>query len=308
LSPDDVPLDATLADFVGASRFRERGGIVTDLDGTAVIERAGRIAIAEPVELGLKRLRDVGRPVVLNTMRFPLSVMRTFGEAWLRLTGAKIPTVTLNGSQIGYVSAHGGELVFEEIDAFPLTAKDLDELLAGVRGLLDSGVDDLLVFHYPRDWRAGELIWTPVPGREAHVAGKYPSAARVHADAFDSLARRLHEHEPCMVFMLVDVPEDRLMAYQHTKRSNFFTRKGVDKAHGAREIARAVGIDLAESVGAGDAELDTFLDDVGLALIVGNQDLAFGRAGRRLRLRDPLVLGDVLFRLADLVSEPSASP
>ncbi|HEX4884138.1 MAG TPA: HAD family phosphatase [Casimicrobiaceae bacterium] len=301
-------MDVTLAEFVGTSRFRDRGGIVTDLDGTAVIERAGRIEIAESVEFGLKRLRELGRPVVLNTMRFPLSVMRTFGEAWLRLTGAKIPTVSLNGSQIGYVTTHGGELAFEEIDAFPLRAGEIDELVDGVRGLLDSGVDDLLVFHYPRDWREGELIWTPVPGREAHVLAKYPSASHVHADAVDALHERLHAQRPCMVFMLVDVPEDRLMAYQHTKRSNFFTRKGVDKAHGAREMARSLDFELAASIGAGDAELDTFLEDVGLALIVGNNDLAFGKAGRRLRLRDPLVLGDVLFRLADLCAEPSASP
>ena len=301
---DELSLDETLVHFVRDSRFAQRGGVVTDLDGTAVIERAGRVVIAEPVELALKRLRDLGRPVVLNTMRFPLSVMRTFGEAWLRLTGIKIPTVTLNGSQIGYVSAHGSELVFEEINAFPLAASEIDELLDGVGALLDNGVNDLLVFHYPRDWRQGEWIWTPVPGREAHVAEKYPSAAEVRADAFGALRDRLHEHKPCMVFLLVDVPEDRLMAYQHTKRSNFVTRKGVDKAHGAREIARTVGIDLAHSVGAGDAELDTFLDEVGLALIVGNRDLAFGRPERRLRLADPLVLGEVLFRLGDLCAEP----
>lgn len=296
--PDPDSIDATLAEFVRTSRFVERGAVVTDLDGTAVVERAGRIAIAEPVELGLKRLTELGRPVVVNTMRFPLSVMRTFGESWLRLTGAKIPTVSLNGSQVGYVAARGSELVFEEIEAYPLAHAEIDELLAGVRGLLDGGVDDLLVFHYPRDWRQGEHIWTPCPGREAHVADKYPSASAVHADAFPALCDRLHAQPQCMVFLLVDVPEDRLMAYQHTKRSNFFTHAGVDKAHGAREIARTLGVDLAESVGAGDAELDTFLDDVGLALIVGPQALTFGR-GRRLKLRDPLVLGETLFRLAD---------
>lgn len=164
MSPDEVPLDAALAEFVRVPRFRERGGIVTDLDGTAVIERAGRAAIAEPVEFALKRLRGLGRPVVLDTLRFPLSVMRTFGEAWLRLTGAKIPAVTLNGSQIGSVGAHGSGLVFEAIDAFPLTHAEIDEVLDGVSGLLDSGVDDLLAFHYPRDWRQGEHIWAPVPG------------------------------------------------------------------------------------------------------------------------------------------------
>ncbi|HEX6945191.1 MAG TPA: HAD family phosphatase [Casimicrobiaceae bacterium] len=305
MSPAET-VHATLAAFVRDTRFAERGAVVTDLDGTAVVERAGRVAIAAPVEFGLERLRQAGRPVVVNTMRFPLSVMRTFGEVWLRLNGVRMPTVTLNGGQIGYVSRHGSELVFEELEAFPLADAEIDEVIAGVQGLLDNGVDDLLLFHYPRDWRLGESIWTPVPGREAHVAQKYPSAEVVHADAIGALAERLHAQSPCMAFMLVDVPQDRLMAYQHTRRSNFFNHVGVDKAHGARAIARTLGVSLADSVGAGDAELDTFLDDVGLALIVGNADLAFGREGRRLWLPDPPGLGEVLSRLADLCGDTGA--
>jgi hypothetical protein len=292
--------DSVLERFVRDSRFVERGVIVTDLDGTAVIEHEGRIAIPQRVEFGLKGLREVGCPVVLNTMRFPLSVMRTFGREWLRVTGSRIPAVTLNGSQLGYVCEDGGELVFDEIAAFPLHAAEIDEMLAGVRGLLDGGVDDLLVFHYPRDWRQGELIWTPDASRVAAVADKYRSASDVHADGFDALRGRLHAQDIAMVFLLVDAPEDRLMAYQHTKRSNFFTRKGVDKRFGAEVAARKLDFDLADSAGAGDAELDTFLDAVGLALHVGRNDLAFRGTLATLKLPDPLALGETLFRLADL--------
>ena len=53
-------------------------------------------------------------------------------------------------------------LLFEEITAFPLTNVEIDEVLAGVKGLLDGGINDILVFYYPRDWRMGEIIWTPV--------------------------------------------------------------------------------------------------------------------------------------------------
>jgi len=69
-----------LKHFFQQSRFAASGGVITDLDGTAVHEEQGRIYIPQPVEFGLKVLYDTGRPVVLNSLRFPLSVMRTFGK------------------------------------------------------------------------------------------------------------------------------------------------------------------------------------------------------------------------------------
>lgn len=44
-----------------------------------------------------------------------------------------------------------------------MTEAEIDEVLDGVKGLLDGGIDDILVFYYPRDWRMGEIIWTPAP-------------------------------------------------------------------------------------------------------------------------------------------------
>src|ERR1700754_1585788 len=87
-----------LKTFVTESGFARHGGIVTDLDGTALHEDAGRIYIPQPVEFGLKALHDLGRPFVLNTLRFPLSVLRTFGREWYAISNSPIPTVTLNGS------------------------------------------------------------------------------------------------------------------------------------------------------------------------------------------------------------------
>src|SRR5687767_7868106 len=99
----NLEVDAVLKQFLIQSRFATGGGVVTDLDGTAVHEEHGRVYIPQQVEIGLKRLYELGRPVVLNSLRFPLSVMRTFGKEWLAIANAPIPVVSLYGSQIGYV-------------------------------------------------------------------------------------------------------------------------------------------------------------------------------------------------------------
>ncbi len=299
LSEDAV---RALRNFLAASRFDTRGGIVTDLDGTAVHERQGRIVIAEPVEAGLKALRELGRPIILNSLRFPLSVIRTFGREWYRVTGAPVPTVSLNGSQIGrIVSDASGQLAFEEIDAFPLAAADIDELLAGVRGLRDGGIDDIALFYYPRDWTRGESLWTPAIARIAELREKYTSASEVTAIPLDALSERLHAEDICMLALIVDVPQDRRMAYQHTKRSSFVTRRNVDKLSGARAIARQLDVDLEQSIGAGDTELDTFLAGVGLSIIVGGAELDFKGRFETVRLGDSLALGELFFDLASMI-------
>src|ERR1044072_5753062 len=265
VSGDDVGL--ILSNFLQEYRFASQGGVITDLDGTAVHEDQGRIYIPKPVEYGLKQLHDLGRPFILNSLRFPLSVLRTFGRDWYNISNAPIPTVTLNGSLLGYViNTDNGELAFEEIEAFPLAIEEIDEVLQGVKGILDGGIKDILVFYYPRDWRIGEVIWTPVPERVLPIKEKYKSASSVTAVEFEKLRDQMVAEEICMIFLLIEVTEDKLMAYQHTKRSNFFTRKGVDKLFGAQQIDTALGLELRHSIGAGDTELDRFLSGVGLAI------------------------------------------
>jgi hypothetical protein len=294
-------VDLALTDFVQSSRFMTNGGIVMDLDGTAVHEESGRVFIPQPVEFGLKAIYERGRPVVLNSLRFPLSVMRTFGKEWLAISGAPIPVVSMNGSQVGFVLRDKkDELCFEEITAYPLTANEIDNVLAGVGALLKDNIRDVLLFYYPRDWREGEIIWTPVAEKVIHVKEKYTSASSVTAVELDKLREQLHAEDICMIFLLVERSADDLMAYQHSKPSSFFTTKGVDKLTGARAAAGHVGFDLRDSLGAGDTPMDVFLNGVSLAVHVGPFDLDFRGLQNTIRVKDSFELGDVLFRLAGL--------
>ncbi len=301
-----LEIDEALIEFFRQSDFAGSGAVITDLDGTAVHEEEGRVYIPQPVEFGLKALYDRGRPVVLNSLRFPLSVMRTFGKEWLAIAGAPIPIVSMNGSQLGFVTTdEKQELCFDEITAFPLDANEIDAVLAGVDALLADGIRDVLLFYYPRDWRMGEIIWTPVAEKVIHVKEKYTSASSVTAVESEKLADQLHAEEICMIFLLIERPADDLMAYQHSKPSSFFTTKGVDKLSGTRAIAEHLKFDLKESLGAGDTAMDIFLDGVGLAVQVGNLDLSFRGLRQTIRVKNSFELGDLLFRLAGMQEESS---
>ncbi len=286
--------------FVAASAFTDCGGAITDLDGTAVHELQGNTYIPQEVELALKRLQERGRPVAINTLRFPLSIMRSFGRAWYDITTAPIPTVSLNGSLVGsiYLQADG-ELGFREVEAFPVGPEEVETALTMVRELTAAGHAEVAVFHYPRDWRCGELIYTPNARRVRFLADKYRSATNVWAGSQEALQERLLAEDTCMIFVLIDVPEDHMMAYQHTRRENFITRRGVDKRSGAYAVARHLGLSLEDSVGAGDSRMDVFLDSVGLAIHVGNPDLEYSGRRHTIRIGDSMALGRVLSRLGD---------
>jgi hypothetical protein len=295
---EPAAVHAEVQAFLRRSRYMERGAVITDLDGTAVHEVEGRVTIPPEVEYGLKSVHDSGRQVVINTLRFPRSVLAVFAAEWLCITGDPIPLVSLKGSQVGrVVQGRDGALEFEEWAAFPLTDAEIGEVMQGIEGMVAAGASDLLVFFYPRDWRQGELIWTPEPSRVAAARAKYLSAAEVFTGPVSLLRDRLGAGEVCLVFLLHDVPADRRMAYQHTERARFVTHAGVDKRHGTGEIARRLDIDLDHSVGAGDAETDNFLSAVGLAAIVGNSNLDYKGTMATLRLADPLAWGKVLFEL-----------
>ena len=77
-------------------------------------------------------------------------------------------------------------------------------MLAGVRGLLANGIDDLLLFYYSRDWVAGETIWTPVPEKLDHLHGKYRSASRIESMAVEELRNSLMRQDICMIFLLIE--------------------------------------------------------------------------------------------------------
>jgi hydroxymethylpyrimidine pyrophosphatase-like HAD family hydrolase len=299
-----MPLNETqnsqLQQFFNQSRFAECGGVITDLDGTAIHEFQGRYAIPQSVELGLTSIYELGPPVVLNTLRFPLSVMRTFGKEWYKISNAPIPTVLMNGSQLGFIVQEKEELTYQEIMAFPLTTAEIGNVLAIVVDFVQQGVWDLLVFYYYRDWTKGEIIWTPVFERIDVVANKYKSASSVISGSVTDLEKELSKEDMCMIFLLIDLPQDKLMAYQHTKRSNFFTHTGVDKLYGARCIADHLKFSMEHSIGAGDSEMDTFLKGVGQAVHVGNPYLDYQGLLPPIRLEGSSQLGELLSELAAL--------
>ena len=268
---------------------------MTDLDGTAVLEHEGRIYLPPSVDAGLAHIRQLGRPIIANTLRFPLSVINVFGDEWHRSSGTDLPLVTLKGSQVGrLVRSTSGQTDFEEWGAAPLSAQEIGEVIAGVKGMVDDGVLDLLVFHYPRNWRKGELIWTPDPASVDAQASKYRSASRVFSCTVQELHDALLAEDVNMIFLLIDLPEDRRMAYQHTHRANFFTHEGVSKRSGAKDIARHLGLELEASIGAGDAQPDDFLAEVGFAIIVGGNEIEYRGHHGTARVPGIAELGELL--------------
>lgn len=295
----DPQIVARLKTFLDRADLLGRGGVMTDLDGTAVLERDGIVMIPEAVSRPLTDLAALGCRVMLNTLRFPLNVIRTFGRAWFAFSHKTIPLVSLNGSVIGYIKEGPDETVtFHEIAAFPLLESDVARTVDGIEALLAGGIDDLLLFFYPRDWREGEHIWTPTPHRVESTRLRYPSASQIVSTGVADLRRMLKGHEPCMMLLLVHAAEDRLMAYQHVHRAGFVTRPGVDKASGARALAAITGVDLSHSIGAGDTPVDSFLSVVGLAMQVGGLAIPYQGLSDTLNVPDPLALGAALHDVA----------
>src|SRR5688572_29880451 len=286
--------------FFSNSSFKTRGAVITDLDGTAVHEFQGKTIIHKDVELGLKFIYDVGRPVVINTLRFPLSVIRTFGLDWYKISNNPIPVVLLNGSQLGFISRAGDEFVFEQLKSYPLTTDEIHDVVNKVRGFKGADSDDIILFYYPEDWKKGEIIWTPNAQRIPYLQKKYPSASTVLSIPLPALATELLSGNVCMILLLIDLPADKLMAYQHTKRSNFVTHRGINKLSGAEKIAELLDIDLRHSIGAGDSDMDNFLNAVGLSVHVGNPNLPFLGTTDTIRLATFIEFGNLLYKFAEM--------
>ena len=297
-----LALDEVIERFLSASAFARDGAIITDLDGTAVHEFEGRIVIPKSVSHGLGELRRLHRPIVLNTLRFPLNVINTFGQEWYDVSAAPLPLVSLNGSVVGHLrEGSNGVIEFEELTSTAVPSSTREALVGELERLLASGIDDLVLFYYPHDWRAGERLWTPVEARQPELLGRYRSASAIDSAPLEQLAAALEACEPRMLFVLVGATHDELMAYQHARPNQFVTADGVDKAHGASVVAQRLGFDLAASVGAGDTMMDNFLSSVGLALRIGNASLPYDGRHATVDLADSLALGEFWFRLADRI-------
>ena len=281
--------------------------LALDLDGTALLEDHGKVFISSSVEKGVKAIHDFQIPVVLNTLRFPLSVIRTVGEAWYQIAEVPILTVLLNGSVLGYIKSADGNLHYEELAAFPLTAEEIRTMMTGVAQLAEAGIDDMLFFFYSRNWREGETLWTPKMDRVSPLRKKFVSATRVFSSTVDQLMDELIQREICMTSLFIDRPQDTLMAYQHSKRNSFFTARGVNKAFGLREVATRIDRTCAAALGAGDTEMDTFLSEVGFAVIVGDAKLSFRGQSETMRVSTPQELGDLILAYADFLKHKVAA-
>ncbi|MGZ8553659.1 MAG: hypothetical protein ACXWV8_09660 [Chitinophagaceae bacterium] len=291
---------AVLERFFSNSHFNTRGAVFTDLDGTAVHEVTGKVIIHEAVESGLNKIYDVGRPIVINTLRFPLSVIRTFSLDWYTISNAPIPVVLLNGSQLGFIAKTENEFSFEQLASFPLTAEEIYTVIYRLQRFEDDGIRDTILFYYPENWTNGEIIWTPDPGKIPHLQKKYTSASTVMSMPLGDLVSELLSNPVCMLLLLVDFPGDKLMAYQHTRRSHFITHHGVDKLFGAEKMAGFLNIDIHHSIGAGDTDMDNFLKAVGLSVHVGNPNLTFRGVTDTLLLPDFVEFGELLHRVAQM--------
>jgi hypothetical protein len=105
--------------------------------------------------------------------------------------------------------------------------------------------------------------------------------------------------ELCMVFLLIEVPQEMQMACQHTQRNQF---REVDNLFGARQMAHRLNLELEYCVGAGDTEMDTFLQGVGKAVEAGPSAHPFRGFVQTIKLPDSLAFRDLLFRLAGAFS------
>jgi len=289
-----------LQKFAAASDFSQ-AFLALDLDGTALLEDHGKVFISSSVEKGVKAVHDLKMPVVVNTLRFPLSVIRTIGEAWYQIADVPILTVLLNGSVLGYIKRTDAGLHYEELAAHPLRPEEINSVLEGVAQLLKARIDDVIVFFYSRDWKEGETLWTPKADRVPGLQKKFVSASRVISGNVEQLAAELSRREICMMSLFIDRPRDTLMAYQHSKRNSFFTAQGVNKASGQREVAAKLNLSPDQSLGAGDTEMDTFLSEVGFAVIVGDAKLSFRGRKETVRVATPVELGELISAYADLV-------
>lgn len=293
-----------LQDFFEKTDFANNGWLITDMDGTVITEEGGSYSIHTHVVIGLKKLYDLGRPIIINTLRFPLSVMRTYNKVWFSNFDYTVPAVLMNGSQLVEFTKSGeDDFTCKELTAFPLTADEINEQIKRVREMVSNDTPELLVFYYPRNWEKGEIIWTPEEDRIPRIQEKYRSASLVYHSPIEELQKHLLVEDICMMFILVEIPQDTQMAYQHKRKKDFVTHKGVNKLFGTQKIAEHFGLKMEASLGAGDTDMDSFLNGVALPVHVSNPNLNFHNPAPTIKVENPAAFGDLLFYLSSLQKE-----
>jgi hypothetical protein len=285
-----------ISDFSDHPDFSRKGGLITDLDGTVIQQKDGRYFMPEPVQYGLTEIYQAGCQVIINTMRFPLSVIKTFAEDWYTISQGSVPLVSLNGSQTGYI--HKDEksgFTFEEIESFPLREKELARFIADLDGILSTDGSPL-VFYYPRNWQKGEIIWTPDAGRVNEIKDRYRSASQVYGGDVRKLQDHLGAEDINMIFLLPGT--DPSNAPQFTGFKDFYSGQHVNKLTGAKKMIHHLGRKIDHFIGAGDTPMDVFLKEVGLVLKVGTLNLDFDCKSEVLQIDRLEEIGEAFTELA----------
>lgn len=296
-----------LQDFVCQPGFRQHGGLITDLDGTIVQHQDGNYTIPTEVLAGLKELYQVGCPVILNTIRFPISIINTFASVLYPIFQNPIPVISLNGSQWGYISPGiNGEFCFSEVGAKSLNATEIKSFIADLRFLDEKKVPNITVFYYPRDWTKGEIIWSAEENRVSEMAQTYKSAARIYSGSRQLLEENLAAEDISMIFLLVKkdlIPGSHL---QHNLK-DFYTAAGVNKLTGAHAFVNQQGFRLDNFIGAGDTPMDVFLKETGAVIKVGDLPLPFDCQAPIFPVKKVAGIGEVFTHIAEscTVTKPS---
>ena len=296
-----------IQDFASHPDFRQYGGLITDLDGTIVQHQDGNYVIPLEVQAGLKELYQDNCPVILNTLRFPLSIIKTFAAVLHPIAQSAIPVISLNGSQWGYIStAKNEEFSFTEAGAQPLKPAEIEGFMADIQLLVQNKVPNIAAFYYPRDWTKGEIIWSPEESRLSDMVQTYKSASQVYSSSLAILEKNLAAEEICMIFLLVKKDLIQGAHLQHNLK-DFYTTAGVNKLAGAHAFVNQLGRNLKNFIGAGDTPMDVFLQETGAVLKVGNLPLDFDCQATILPVETVSEIGEVFTQVAEVykITDPS---
>jgi hydroxymethylpyrimidine pyrophosphatase-like HAD family hydrolase len=288
-----------IQDYASHPDFRQYGGLMTDLDGTIVQHQEGNYAIPYQVQACLNDLYRVNCPIILNTIRFPISIIKTFAPVLYPIAQHPIPVISLNGSQWGYIAPGENEdFSFTEAGAQPLKPAEIKRFMANLRFLVQHKVPHIAAFYYPRDWTKGEIIWSAEESRVAEMAQTYKSASRVYSSSLPVLENNLTAEEISMIFLLVKkdlIPGKYL---QHDLK-DFYTTAGVNKLAGAHAFVNQLGRTLQNFIGAGDTPMDVFLQETGAVIKVGNLPLDFDCQATILPVETVSEMGEVFTQIAE---------
>ncbi|RNI24040.1 HAD hydrolase family protein [Rufibacter latericius] len=288
-----------IQDFTGQPDFRQYGGLMTDLDGTIVQHQDGNYSIPSQVQAGLNDLYRVNCPIILNTLRFPISIIKTFAAVLYPIAQNPVPVISLNGSQWGYISpGEAKEFSFTEAGAQPLKPAEIKGFLADIRILAQNKAPDISAFYYPRDWTKGEIIWSAEEHRVPGLAQKHKSASRVYSSSLAILEKHLAAEEISMIFLSVKKDTAQGTHLQHNFK-DFYTTTGANKLTGAHAFVNQLGRDLKHFIGAGDTPMDVFLKETGVVVQVGDLPLGFDCQATILPVKTVPEIGEVFTHIAE---------